>query len=88
MPQQDLELLAPLFRWHPFPPGDPGPEVYLIFRDLDRQRQVQIVTALQTARTQIAEISSRAQAQIADVTNHANKQIGSILAQGGSAPKG
>ena len=54
------EQLYPLLKWHPEPPGDPGPEVYLLFRDLDRKRQVQIVSAILEARVRITEATGQA----------------------------
>jgi hypothetical protein len=42
LPQQ----LAPLFRWRPWPPGDPAPEIWRIIEDLDRRFQLQIAGAI------------------------------------------
>ena len=62
------EQLHPLFKGPICPIGDPGPELYLLFRDLELKRQVQIVSTLVDAR-----------AKIADVIGQAYRQIGTTL---------
>ncbi len=47
-PQQ----LAPLFRWRPWPPGDPAPEIWRIIDELDHRVQVRVAAVV--LETQIA----------------------------------
>ncbi len=61
------ERLAPLLAWRPHPIGDPGPEVYLLFHDLDRARQLQVVGALIDARVRIAEVTAQTYKQIGNI---------------------
>jgi hypothetical protein len=46
VPERDL---SPILQWRPWPPGDPGPEIWKIIFELDRRVQVQAVNiVLQT----------------------------------------
>jgi hypothetical protein len=40
------QRLSPLFHWHPWPPGDPAPEIWRIIEQLDKRWQVQIAGAI------------------------------------------
>jgi len=53
------ERLATVLGWNPFPGGDPGPEVYMLFHGLDKARQFQIVAAAIEARVRIAEVTAQ-----------------------------
>jgi hypothetical protein len=44
--------LARACQWHPWPPGDPAPEIWRIIQDLDRKVQLRVVDAV--LHTQIA----------------------------------
>ncbi len=51
IPERDL---SPLLRWRPWPPGDPGPEIWQIIFELDRRVQVQAANIV--LQTQIAQV--------------------------------
>ncbi len=63
------DKLAPFLAWRPHPVGDPGPEVYLLFAELDRARQIQVVTTLIEARVKIAEATAQAYKQIGTIAS-------------------
>jgi hypothetical protein len=53
MPDPELN---PLLRWRPFPPGDPGPEIYEILREvLDRRQILEVANVLIEAEISIGE---------------------------------
>jgi hypothetical protein len=51
MPAPQPEL-SRAFQWHPWPPGDPAPEIWRIIQELDRKVQLRVVDAV--LNTQIA----------------------------------
>jgi hypothetical protein len=51
IPERDL---SPVLQWHPWPPGDPAPEIWRIIFELDRRVQLQAVNiVLQTQINQV-----------------------------------
>lgn len=38
--------LSPFLQWHPWPPGDPGPEIWRIIFEADRRVQLQVAKAV------------------------------------------
>jgi hypothetical protein len=49
--------LNPALRWRPWPPGDPGPEIWQIIFELDRRVQLQVAKAVLD--THIAQIRAQ-----------------------------
>ena len=49
--------LNPALRWQPWPPGDPGPEIWQIIFELDRRVQLQVAKAVLD--THIAQIRAQ-----------------------------
>ncbi len=46
MPPTPQAELAPILQWHPWPPGDPAPEIWRLIYELDRRVQVQVAQAV------------------------------------------
>ena len=53
MPPIPQRELSPLLQWQPWPPGDPGPEIWRLIFDLDRRAQLQAANIV--LQTQIAQ---------------------------------
>lgn len=66
------EGLAPRLLFRPWPPGDPGPEIWQIIRELELQQQ-----------RQIAGIVLKTQIGMEEVRIGGMKQIAEILTAGG-----
>jgi hypothetical protein len=50
------QALHPLLNWRPFPPGDPGPEIYAILREvLDRRQILEVANVLIEADIRMTE---------------------------------
>ena len=43
------------FPFRPFPPGDPGPEIWAIIRELEIEKQLQVVHVVLSAEIAMAE---------------------------------
>jgi hypothetical protein len=52
IPQQDL---ASIFRWRPWPPGDPAPEIWQIIQELDRAHQIRAVNVILDTQIAVAQ---------------------------------
>ena len=46
MTNPEKPQLARALHWGPWPPGDPGPEIWRLIFELDRRVQVQVVGAV------------------------------------------
>ena len=53
MPSLPQRELSPLLQWQPWPPGDPGPEIWRLIFEPHRRVQVQAVNVV--LQTQIAQ---------------------------------
>jgi hypothetical protein len=47
--------LSPLLHFRPWPPGDPGPEIWRIILELDRRVQIQAVEAVLDTQIAVAQ---------------------------------
>jgi hypothetical protein len=65
------EELSPRLRFRPWPPGDPGPEIWQIIRELEMKQQ-----------REIAGIVLRTQIGMEEVRIGGLKQIAGLLAPG------
>ena len=61
------DLLNILFRWHPWPIPDPGPEVYAIFRSLPADRQLAVAREINAARSQMDTIRADTYGKIGEI---------------------
>lgn len=61
------EKLAPALRFRPWPPGDPGPEIWQIIRELNLQEQRQIAGIVLRAQIAMEEARIGGMKEIADV---------------------
>jgi hypothetical protein len=52
IPQREL---SPLFRWHPWPQGDPPPEIWQIIQELDRAQQLRAVSVILDTHIAVAQ---------------------------------
>ncbi|MFN0154630.1 MAG: hypothetical protein ACKVUT_09645 [Gaiella sp.] len=57
----------PLFRWRPWPPGDPAPEIWRIIDELDQRVQLQVVGAILQTQIASAKVHAEGLQKIHDV---------------------
>ena len=69
MGQEDI---SPLLRFRPWPPGDPGPEIWQVIRELELKQQ-----------REVAAVVLRTQIGMEEVRIGGMKQIAELLASGG-----
>jgi hypothetical protein len=63
------ENLAQLLRFRPFPPGDPGPEIWRIIQEFDLNRQIQFAGIVLNTQIAMAEAHLDGMRRIADAMN-------------------
>ncbi len=65
------EGLNPLLWWRPWPPGDPGPEVFALMHSLPVEQQAQLLKVVSEAHAHINSARSNAYSKIAEVMDAA-----------------
>ena len=54
-PPSQPQQLARALQWWPWPPGDPGPEIWRVILELDRRVQIQVVTTVLDTQISVAK---------------------------------
>lgn len=65
--EKELFRLEEFLRFRPFPPGDPGPEIYQVIASLPQEKQLAVVSAINEATGAIAGIKGNAYGKIAGI---------------------
>jgi hypothetical protein len=73
MANPDVSRAFP-FPWRPWPPGDPGPEIWQIINELDQRVQLQVATAVMNTQIAMAKAHLEGLQSIQKIV--ANAQVG------------
>lgn len=65
--EKELFRLEEFLQFRPFPPGDPGPEIYRIFTSLPQEKQMAVASVINEATGAIANIKGNAYGKIAGI---------------------
>lgn len=68
------ERLSERLWWRPFPPGDPGPEIYRIIEELDSQRIVEVVGVVLDTQIAMSEAHLAGMQKIREIVGSLGKQ--------------
>ncbi len=66
-PQQ----LAQALQWHPWPPGDPAPEIWRLIFEFERRVQVQVVAAVLDTQIKVANEHAAGLQKVRDILTKA-----------------
>lgn len=65
--EKEFLRLEEFLQFRPFPPGDPGPEIYRVISSLPQDRQHAVIAVLTEATGAIANIKGNAYGKIAGI---------------------
>ena len=68
------ERLSERLWWRPFPPGDPGPEIYRIIEELDSQRLVEVVGVVLDTQIAMSEAHLAGMQKVREIVGSLRKQ--------------
>jgi hypothetical protein len=68
------ERLSERLWWRPFPPGDPGPEIWRIIEELDSQRLIELVGVVLETQIAMSEAHLAGMQKIRDMVGSLSKK--------------
>lgn len=68
------ERLSERLWWRPFPPGDPGPEIYRLIEELDSQRLVEAVGVVLDTQIAMSEAHLAGMQKVREIVGSLRKQ--------------
>lgn len=68
------ERLSERLWWRPFPPGDPGPEIYRLIEELDSQRLVEVVGVVLDTQIAMSEAHLAGMQKVREIVGSLRKQ--------------